>query len=302
MEALAAPWKCSVIIKFLGRMISFPVFEQRLKQLWCPSGGMVISDLLNNFFLVRFELDSDPQGALTGGPWTMFGHYMMVKQWSIEFNPQTSVINSTGVWVRISRLSMMMYDRNLLFAISSTIENPLRIDNNTLNATRGRFAKVCIEVDLTKPLKGEMFVNGERLQIEYENLHLICFTCGRYGHDCDHCSFNTNKDPPEEAQKGEQPENRTLEINIGDNHGRKTPAEKPTVHVVGVRPWGPWMDASSKRTPRLPRQRTIEQAAKVATDNRYASLQEEGAVETILVQNSDKGKAVAGSSQTAAAV
>ncbi|KAL8142497.1 hypothetical protein V2J09_015529 [Rumex salicifolius] len=73
----------------------------------------------------------------------------------------------------------MMYDRNLLFAISSTIGKPLRIDNNALNATRG--------VDLTRPLKGEMFLNGERLQIEYESLHLICSCCGRYGHDYDHC-------------------------------------------------------------------------------------------------------------------
>ncbi|KAL8162104.1 hypothetical protein V2J09_013593 [Rumex salicifolius] len=48
-------------------MISFPVFEQRLKQLWSPSGGMVVSDLPNNFFLVCFELDSDMEESLNGG-------------------------------------------------------------------------------------------------------------------------------------------------------------------------------------------------------------------------------------------
>ncbi|KAL8151250.1 hypothetical protein V2J09_021058 [Rumex salicifolius] len=111
--------------------ISFPIFEQCLKQLWSPSSGMIVSDLLNNYFLVRFELDSDLKGALTGGPWTIFGHYMMVK--------------------------------------------------------RGRFARVCVELDLTKSLRGDIFLNGERLQVEYESLHLICFLCGRYGHDCDHC-------------------------------------------------------------------------------------------------------------------
>ncbi|KAL8153492.1 hypothetical protein V2J09_011252 [Rumex salicifolius] len=213
MDALTTPWKCSIIIKLPGRMISFPVFKH-------PSGGIVISNLPNNFFLVHFMLDADLVGALTGDPWTIFGHYMMV---------------------RISGLPMMMYDKNLLFAISSTIENPLRIENNTLNATRWRFARVCVEVELTKLLKGEMFVNGERLQIEYESLHLICDACRRYGHDCDHCLFNAKQESVEET-------------NLENQQGKQTLEEKAAAYVVGVRPWGSWMNVNSRVASRVPRQ------------------------------------------------
>lgn len=129
--------------------------------MWSPSGGMVVIDLPNDFFLVRFELESDLMGALTGGPWMMFGHYMMVKRWDPSFNHNSSVITTTGLWVRISGLPFVMYDRNMLYTICSTIGNPLRVDENTLKAARGRFARVCMEVDLSQPLEGELFLNGQ---------------------------------------------------------------------------------------------------------------------------------------------
>lgn len=135
-------------------MISLTVFEKRLRQLWNPSGEMIVLDLPNDYFLVRFERESDLQGALTRGPWMMFGHYMLIKQWDPTFNSNTSVISTTGVWIRISGLPLMMYEKNLLFGISATIGNPLQIDEATMRVTRGRFARVCVEVDLRKPLKG----------------------------------------------------------------------------------------------------------------------------------------------------
>lgn len=66
--------------------------------------------------------------------------------------------------------------------IGSAIGIPIRVDEPTLKRDRGRFARLCIEVDLSRPLKGELLVNGELLKLEYENLHVICFTCGCYGH------------------------------------------------------------------------------------------------------------------------
>lgn len=211
METLAIPWRCSVVVKLLGRMISLTAFERRLRQLWNPSGEMVVLDLPNDYFLVRFENESDLQGALTRGPWMMYGHYMLVKQWDPSFNPNTSVISTTGVWVRISGLPLMMYEKNILFGINATIGNPLQVDENTMRVTRGRFARVCIEVDLLKPLKGVIFLNGERLNIEYEGLHTICYSCGTYGHFADHCPKKTQSQSTSKPGTSSEGEQRTEE-------------------------------------------------------------------------------------------
>lgn len=41
---------------------------------------------------------------------------------------------------------------------------------------------MCVEVDLTKKLVPAIKVRGLTLKVEYEGLHLVCFSCGRYGH------------------------------------------------------------------------------------------------------------------------
>lgn len=39
-----------------------------------------------------------------------------------------------------------------------------------------------MEVNLNKPLKGTMIINGERYWVSYEGISTICSTCGMYGH------------------------------------------------------------------------------------------------------------------------
>ncbi|KAL8142498.1 hypothetical protein V2J09_015530, partial [Rumex salicifolius] len=73
-EALAAPLEM-----FFGHQTAWEN-DLKLKQLWSPSGGMVMSNLPNKYFLVRFKKESDLEGALSAGPWTIFGHYMMLKR------------------------------------------------------------------------------------------------------------------------------------------------------------------------------------------------------------------------------
>lgn len=61
------------------------------------------------------------------------------------------------------------------------------MDLTTLRVERARFARVCVEVNLKKPLKGTIMVNGERYIVSYEGLNNICPSCGVLGHlvgDC----------------------------------------------------------------------------------------------------------------------
>ena len=47
----------------------------------------------------------------------MFGHYMMVRQWDPSFDPEVSLMNIIGVWIRISGLPFSIYEKIMLMVV-----------------------------------------------------------------------------------------------------------------------------------------------------------------------------------------
>lgn len=64
----------------------------------------------------------------------------------------------------------------------------LKVDRLTSIQSRGKFARICVEIDLERQLTSKIQVLGHVLSVEYEGLHLVCFGCGKYGHKKDYCS------------------------------------------------------------------------------------------------------------------
>ncbi|XP_019094473.1 PREDICTED: uncharacterized protein LOC109129898 [Camelina sativa] len=117
-------------------------------------GGMTVLDLPRQFFMIRFDSEEDYMTAVTGGPWRVMGSILMVQAWDPGFDPLRDEIVTTPVWVRISNLPINFYHRQIVLGIAEGLGRPLRVDLTTMRVERARFARVCIEVNLKKPLKG----------------------------------------------------------------------------------------------------------------------------------------------------
>lgn len=76
----------------------------------------------------------------------------MVRRWQLDFSPPLAIVSLTLAWIRLPGLSIVYYDDNALHAISSCIGNFMKIDFNTALAIHGKFVRISMEVDLTKPL------------------------------------------------------------------------------------------------------------------------------------------------------
>lgn len=63
----------------------------------------------------------------------------------------------------------------------------IKVDKNTLFRKRGKYARLCIQVNLTKPLMAMFAINGRHFKIEYEELYLLYLQCGKYGHTAEGC-------------------------------------------------------------------------------------------------------------------
>ncbi|KAK3185205.1 hypothetical protein Dsin_032491 [Dipteronia sinensis] len=87
------------------------------------------------------------------------------------------------VWVRLSKLPMEWIDVDLLRYIGGMLNTTFKVDIITETQARGRFTRICIEIDITKPLKSSLVVEDRVVKVEYGSMGLICFKYGRVGHN-----------------------------------------------------------------------------------------------------------------------
>ncbi|CAA0815636.1 Unknown protein [Striga hermonthica] len=183
------PYEDGLVVRLLGKRVSFFYMREGLKRLWKPHGHFELIDLANGFFMVKFTREEDRETAMNGGPWMLSGHYVTVQKWTPQFNPFNELIENTLVWIQFAGLNLAMFDENIMFCLASMVGTPVRIDLNTSTIERGKYARVCVQIDLNQPVVGQVGFQGTWYKVEYEGLYLLCPLCGRYGHNRNTCSF-----------------------------------------------------------------------------------------------------------------
>ncbi|KAK3183171.1 hypothetical protein Dsin_030457 [Dipteronia sinensis] len=92
-----------------------------------------------------------------------------------------------SVWVRLSKLAMEWIDVDPLRIVGGMLGITYKVDPISESQARGRFVRICVEIDVTKPLKSTLNVEDRSIKVEYECLGLISFNCGRIGHSTEVC-------------------------------------------------------------------------------------------------------------------
>ncbi|XP_018466068.2 uncharacterized protein LOC108837533 [Raphanus sativus] len=182
LEAMNGLWKHCMIVKVLGRVTSIAALIRKLREMWKPKGSMYVMDLPRQYFMIRFGDEDEYLAALAGGPWRVFGSYLVVQAWTPSFDPLSDDIVTTPVWIRLANIPINFYHKSILMGIAKALGKPVKVDLTTLNFERARFARICVEVNLQKPLKGSILINGDRYFVSYEGLPQICSSCGMFGH------------------------------------------------------------------------------------------------------------------------
>lgn len=205
-KELCSPWKDSLVIKLLGKSISYNMMKEKLNKVWKPAGGFDILDVDNGFYMVKFDMAADREKALSDGPWMLYDHYLAVSRWTPEFVSPEAKVDCTTVWIRFPGLNLVYYDESVLLALASAVGKPIKVDTNTLKVHRGRFARICVEIDLSQPVVGKVWVDGYWYKVSYEGLHIICSNCGCYGHLGRNCKSPPSKSSPSTPEPPKAPE------------------------------------------------------------------------------------------------
>lgn len=181
------PWAQSLIIKVVGKSFAFSYIMARVRFLWNPSDAITGIDLGEHFILIKFKSDLDLNNVLNKGPWFLGPHFISTRRWEPGFQPSLAKVLTSAVWVRFPELPVELYDKILLQKMGAKIGTLLKIDVQTENNVKGRFARLCVQVDLSKPLTAWVKVGKHRQQVAYEGVSSICFHCGVVGHKLQDC-------------------------------------------------------------------------------------------------------------------
>lgn len=236
-------FKLALIIKVMGRNVRYTYLLKRLNTIWHPKSKMELTSMENDYYLVKFNSVADYEFAKYGGPWMILEHYLIVKEWRPDFRPHSDATERVLVWVRFPDLPLEYFDNSILFRIGKKIGNPIRIDGATSLISKGKFARLCVEVDLTKPLLSKFWMRKKVWRIEYEGIHMICFKCGIYGHNAGTCMQGEEPRVPEVSPELRQEETAMGEQRVSNavkgnsNSGASIADERPEIRET----YGPWM-------------------------------------------------------------
>ncbi|XP_016675865.1 uncharacterized protein [Gossypium hirsutum] len=178
----------TVIVKLLGRNIGYNTLYNRILFLWKPVHSICLMDIANGYFLVKFQDTGDYNKALSQGPWTVYGQYLTVQRWSRYFNPLQPYPSVVLTWIRLPNLPGHLYKRKIIEAIGGLIGKVVKLDTQTDNQIRGRYARLAVYINLDKPLISQVLIDGLIQRVEYEALPTVCFECGKYGHVKEMCT------------------------------------------------------------------------------------------------------------------
>ncbi|CAN0919314.1 hypothetical protein LINGRAHAP2_LOCUS31383 [Linum grandiflorum] len=112
---------------------------------------------------------------------------IIIKKWCPKFIPEEATMSTLITWICIEGLPLEYYHDDALFPIASQIGSPIRVDRQTALVSRGKFARICMEIDLDAPLLPEVGVDGEWFKVVYEGIPTICPFCWHVGHTTADC-------------------------------------------------------------------------------------------------------------------
>nr|XP_023914204.1 uncharacterized protein LOC112025751 [Quercus suber] len=187
-----APWSKALIAK---------VYDRTVNTLWSPRAKMDCVDLGKDFFLIKFNDNEDCDKVLRGGPWFIGEHFLAIKPWEPYFKALEALFTSILVWVRFPELPIEFYDAMVLKKIGSAIGPVLRIDSYPVSGSRRSYARLCIQVDLDKPLINIVKIGRLRQKVMYEGISSLCFCCRCIGHKNENCCYEIQPKKVEAARE-----------------------------------------------------------------------------------------------------
>ncbi|KAK0600543.1 hypothetical protein LWI29_016006 [Acer saccharum] len=115
---------------------------------WWPTG----------FFQILLNSEEDKAQVWGIGSLQLKPGILRLQPWTQNFNPNTQRTTNAQIWVRFYDLPWEFWHPQILSDMARGVGIPLKFDRATLEGDYGHFARMLIDVDLSKPLPDSIMI------------------------------------------------------------------------------------------------------------------------------------------------
>ncbi|CAO2840943.1 unnamed protein product [Amaranthus hypochondriacus] len=182
-------WENSIVVYVVGGNVNTDILKGFIRKHWAFVSMPVVHAHEEGYFIVKFNTENERNETLNGGPYFLNRAPMIVKQWTMNFNFRDEILRVIPVWIRLPSLPLHCWGEESLSRIVSAVGVPVLADECTAKQLKVSYARVLVEVDVTKEFVKDIRVRDncghEFVQKAIPEWRLFyCHKCNKLGHEC----------------------------------------------------------------------------------------------------------------------
>lgn len=124
-QQMRSEFRYSLIIKLYKKSVGYLFLHQAISTMWKSKGQFDLIDL---------------------------GHFLTIRKWVPDFRPEEANLSQVATWIQLIGLPNEYFIPNFLKRIGNSIGKCLRIDQITATRKKGKYARLCIQLNQEEPL------------------------------------------------------------------------------------------------------------------------------------------------------
>ncbi|GAV89066.1 DUF4283 domain-containing protein [Cephalotus follicularis] len=187
-QAAASFTHLTLLAKFASNVPTVNAFDVEVNTTWGLSKPATVGLLDQRHIAIQFQSQEDLSAAWSSVSCVFSNKRFLLLRWSPHRHRDSPL---AAVWIRLPGLPIPLHNPSILQAIGDSLGRYLRSDENTIKFKHPWAARICVELDLSKPPPSALFIAvGERKlrqRLVYETRLLYCQHCHLQGHRAATC-------------------------------------------------------------------------------------------------------------------
>ncbi|XP_073041756.1 uncharacterized protein [Primulina eburnea] len=192
---------CLVAKVFSSKAVNRETFRTQMPRIIQAKKEVKIEVIGENMFMLNFNSIMDKRNVMLGGPWNFFKDLVIFKEPTGLQKTMDINFDELAIWVQCHNLPFAFMHESVIRNLGERIGRVLEVDGEEDGNCTGKFVRVRVLLDITKPLLQGLRVKPEEAEEEicilllYERLPNFCYLCGRLGHVLKECVDHRDEDP-----------------------------------------------------------------------------------------------------------
>ncbi|CAH9114601.1 unnamed protein product [Cuscuta europaea] len=252
LPSMVDMWGYCLVGHFTGKFPGLKTVHD-LKVKW--SVPCLVRSHKKGWVIFKFHNEDDRSKVLLGGPYIVFGKLLMLKELSENFSFEDEEFLKVPIWVKFHDLPLQLWNDEAMSEVASMVGVPLTTDKITQERINNDYARVLIEVDVSKPppLLFPIRLPSQKVikqSVVYETFPSYCFHCKDFGHNPFICKKFSKSGAGVEKEKEKNVVTLDEIEGVGAASGRPDSAQGLNLTGLAPNPTGPPLVSAQVPPPR----------------------------------------------------